>query len=320
MIRNRILSTGHDTAMAHKGEVSDQLVAYQEARAKGGAGLIVVQVAGVHHTAQYTSHVLMADTDACIPGYRKLADALHRHGATVFGQLFHPGREVMEGKDGTIPPAYAPSAVPNSRFRIMPIPMSAELIASVVAGYGDAARRLETAGLDGVEIVASMGYLPAQFLNPRTNRRSDTYGGPLENRLRFLREIIADIRAKTRPGFVAGIRISSDDMDTDTIDPREVVEICRLLDHDGGLDYFNVIAGSSATLQGAIHIVPPMAIGTAYVAPFAAAIKAVVSKPVLVAGRINQPQIAEAVIASGQADMCGMTRALIADPQMPDKA
>ncbi len=319
-MRNRILSTGHDTAMAHKGEVADQLVAYQEARARGGAGLIVVQVAGVHRTAKYTSHILMADTDACIPGYTRLAEAIHRHGAKVFGQLFHPGREIMEGEGGSIPPAYAPSAVPNRRFRVMPVPLTQALIAEIVAGYGDAARRMQTAGLDGAEIVASMGYLPAQFLNPKTNLRDDRYGGSLENRMQFLREVVADIRAKTRPGFTLGIRISGDDQDTDTIEPSEVVEICRLLDAEAKLDYFNVIAGSSATLQGAIHIVPPMAIETGYVAPFAAAVKRVVKKPVLVAGRINQPQIAESIIASGQADMCGMTRAMIADPEMPNKA
>ncbi|MEZ5924942.1 MAG: FAD-dependent oxidoreductase [Hyphomicrobiaceae bacterium] len=319
-IRNRILSTGHDTAMAHDGEVADRLVAYQEARARGGVGLIVVQVAGVHRTAKYTSHILMADADRCIPGYRRLAEAIHRHGATVFGQIFHPGREVMEGQDGAAPPAYAPSAVPNGRFHVMPVPLTLDLIAEIVAGYGDAARRMQEAGLDGVEVVASMGYLPAQFLNPVTNRREDVYGGPLENRMRFLREVIRDVRAKTTPGFVVGMRISGDDKDTDTLDPAEVVEVCRRLDDDGALDYFNVIAGTSATLQGAIHIVPPMAIETGYVAPFAARVKAVVGKPVLVAGRINQPQIAETIIASGQADMCGMTRALIADPAMPNKA
>lgn len=319
-IRNRILSTGHDTAMGHDGKITDRLVAYQEARARGGAGLIVVQVAGIHHTALYTPHVLMVHTDACIPGYARLADAVHRHGATIFGQLFHPGREVMEGKEGIIPPGYAPSAVPNSRFRTMPIPMTAALIADVVKGYGDAALRMQMAGLDGCEIVASHGYLPAQFLDPRANRRTDAYGGTRENRMRFIREIVTDIRAKTRPGFAVGIRISGDDKDTDALDPSEIVEICRRYDRDGGLDYFNVIAGTSATIQGAVHIVPPMALEAGYVAPFAAAVKAAVKVPVLVAGRINQPQIAETVIASGQADMCGMTRALIADPDLVAKA
>jgi 2,4-dienoyl-CoA reductase-like NADH-dependent reductase (Old Yellow Enzyme family) len=96
-IRNRIVSTGHDTSMAHDGQVSERLVAYHEARAKGGAGLIVVQVCGVHETARYTPHILMATSDAAIPGLARLAKAVRKHGARVFAQLFHPGREVMEG-------------------------------------------------------------------------------------------------------------------------------------------------------------------------------------------------------------------------------
>ena len=141
-IKNRIVSTGHDTVMAHNGHVTDRLIAYHEARAKGGAGLIIAQVAGVHHTARYTSHMLMADTDDCIAGYRKLADALHRHGTTVFAQLFHPGREIMETDDGTAAIAYAPSAVPNSRFRVTPIPLTKDMISEIVEGYAASALRL----------------------------------------------------------------------------------------------------------------------------------------------------------------------------------
>lgn len=319
-IRNRILSTGHDTGLGHGGTIGDRLLAYQEARAKGGVGLIVVQVASIHPTALYSNHVLLNTSDDCIPGYRRLAETVHRHGATVFGQLFHPGREIMEGTDGSIPPAYAPSAVPNERFHVLPLPMSRRLIKDVVAGYGDGARRMREAGLDGCEIVASHGYLPAQFLHPRVNRREDEYGGSKENRLRFLREVIASIRSKSGTDFVVGLRISGDDRDSDPLGESEVLEFCRMLDGDGGLDYYNVIAGNSASIQGAIHIVPPMMIEHGYVAPFAAAMKAIVKKPVFVAGRINQPQIAEQILKTGQADMCGMTRAMITDPEMPNKA
>ncbi|SDA92463.1 FAD-dependent oxidoreductase [Mesorhizobium qingshengii] len=319
-VRNRILSTGHDTVMAHDGHVTDRLIAYQEARAKGGAGLIVVQVSGVHETARYTSHVLMATSDDAIPGYRALADAVHRHGARICGQLFHPGREIMETQDGTAPVAYAPSAVPNSRFHVMPVPLSLGMIGEIVSGYGDAAARLMQAGFDGCEIVASHGYLPAQFLNPNVNRREDLYGGSLENRLRFLREIAAGIRAKTSGDFVVGLRITGEEHDSQTIETGDVLTFCKMLDGDGVIDYFNVVAGTSASLKGAIHIVPPMFFAHAYSAPFSAALKQLVDKPVFVAGRINQPQTAEQVLASGQADMCGMTRAMICDPEMPAKA
>ncbi len=320
-LKNRICSTGHDTTIPTNGLVNDALVAYHRARAAGGAGLIIVQAAGIHDSARYTAHVLMAIDDACIPGYRRIAGVCHEHDCRAFGQLFHPGREVMESQDGSAPVAYAPSAVPNERFHVMPCPMSKALIAEVVAGYASAARRMQEAGLDGAEIVASHGYLPAQFLNPRVNLRDDEYGGSAENRLRFLREAIAAVRAATGPGFVLGMRISGDEKDHNGLQESEVLEICRSLDGDaGGLDYYNVIAGSSATLAGAIHIAPPMSIANAYVAPFAAAMKRTVSRPVIVAGRINQPHEAEKVLASGQADVCGMTRAMICDPRMPEKA
>ncbi len=319
-VRNRILSTGHDTVMAHDGHVTERLIAYQEARARGGAGLIVTQVSGVHESARYTSHVLMATSDDAIPGYRALTEAVHKHGAKICGQLFHPGREIMETQDGTSPVAYAPSAVPNSRFHVMPVPLSLRMIREIVSGYGDAAARLMRAGFDGCEIVASHGYLPAQFLNPNVNHRDDDYGGCVENRLRFLREIAADIRAKTSSGFVVGFRITGEEHDGQALEAGEVLTFCRLLDGDGVIDYFNVVSGTSASLKGAIHIVPPMFFANAYSAPFAAALKQVVGKPVFVAGRINQPQMAEQVLASGQADMCGMTRAMICDPEMPVKA
>ncbi len=317
-IKNRILSTGHDTTLPTAFVPNDALVAYQQARAEGGVGLIVMQVAGVHETARYTSHLLMATSDDCIPGYRRVAEAVHAHGCALFGQLFHPGREIMESSDGTAPVAYAPSAVPNERFHVMPRPMSLAMIREIIAGYAAAAKRLETAGLDGVEVVASHAYLPAQFLNPRVNLRTDEYGGSFENRLRFTRDVVAAIRAATGPDFIIGLRISGEDKDTDGITDLESLDALVAL--DGAFDYFNVVAGSSASFAGAVHIAPPMAFANGYVAPFAAAAKAKVKAPVFVAGRINQPQDGNQIIANGQADMVGMTRALICDPEMPSKA
>jgi 2,4-dienoyl-CoA reductase-like NADH-dependent reductase (Old Yellow Enzyme family) len=319
-LKNRIFSTGHMTTLVAGGLPSEDLVAYHAARAAGGAGLVIVEVAAVHPTAIFTTHTIDATTDACIPGYRAIAEAVHAHGCRIFGQLFHPGREIIESVDGSTPVSYAPSAVPNERFHVMPRAMPRRLIAEVVAGYGAAAARLAAAGLDGVEIVASHGYLPAQFLNPRVNRREDEYGGNEAGRLRFLREAIATARAAIGPERVVGLRISGDELDHDGLGADEVLAACLALDGDGALDYFNIIAGSSASLAGSVHIVPPMLVEPAYVAPYAAAIRDRVCRPVFVAGRINQPQIAERVLASGQADLCGMTRAMICDPEMPGKA
>lgn len=319
-VRNRILSSGHDTVLVHDGAVTDDLIAYHEARAAGGVGLIVVQVAGVHETARYTSHVLMATSDECISGYRRLAAAIHRHGSAAIGQLFHPGREITESADGTMPVALAPSAVPTERFRVMPRPMTEAQIQDVLDGYAAAAVRLRTAGMDGVEVVASHGYLPAQFLNPSTNLRQDGWGGTSEARLRFLREALRRVRAATGPGFVVGVRLSGDELTEGGLHTDAAASVARTLDTEGLVDYISVCAGSSATLAGSLHIAAPMSESAAYVAPLAAAVRAVVEVPVMVAGRINQPQEAELILARGQADMCAMTRAMICDPEMPAKA
>lgn len=317
-LKNRIMSSGHDTSMPTDNLVNEPLVAYHRARARGGAGLIVMQVAGVHDSARYTSHVLMATDDACIPGYRRVAEACHAEGCVVLSQIFHPGREIMESADGLLAVAYSASASPNERFRVMPRELDQPLIDEIVAGYAAAARRLHEAGLDGVEVVASHGYLPAQFLNPRVNRRKDGYNGDLDARLRFLREVLAAVRAATSEDFIVGLRLSADERDPEGLSESESLQAAEAV--QGELDYLHIVAGTSASLGGAIHIVPPMAIEPAYLAREAGTFKARLAIPLFVTGRVNQPQEAEAILARGQADVCGMTRALICDPQMPNKA
>ncbi|ROL69360.1 oxidoreductase [Pseudomonas chlororaphis] len=317
-LKNRIMSSGHDTSMPTDNLVNEQLIAYHRARAKGGVGLIVLQVAGVHDSARYTSHVLMATDDRCIEGYRQLAEACHAEGTVVLSQIFHPGREIMESADGLLAVAYAPSAVPNERFRVMPRALDQDMIDEIIRGYADAARRLHQAGLDGVELVASHGYLPAQFINPRVNRRTDGYNGELQQRLRFIREILDAMRASTDAEFIIGLRISADERDPEGLTEDESLAAVQLL--QGQLDYVHIVAGTSASLGGAVHIVPPMAVEAAYLAREAGTFKAGLSIPLFVTGRINQPQEAEAIIAKGQADVCGMTRALICDPEMPNKS
>jgi len=316
-LKNRIMSTGHDTCLPTDNLVNDKLIAYQRDRAAGGVGLIVLQVAGVHDSARYTSHVLMATDDACIDGYRQLAEACHAHGTVVLSQLFHPGREIMESADGLLAVAYSASSVPNERFRVMPRALDQPMIDEIVQGYASAARRLHQAGLDGVEVVASHGYLPAQFLNPRVNLRSDGYNGSLEQRLRFLREVLAAVRAATDEQFIIGLRISADERDSQGLSEDESLAAAVAL--QAQLDYLHIVAGTSASLGGAVHIVPPMAIQAAYLAREAGTFKQQLDIPLFVTGRINQPQEAELILARGQADVCGMTRALICDPLMPSK-
>lgn len=316
--KNRIFSTGHDTYLPHGGLPSPALIAYQAARAKGGAGLIIIQVVGVHETARYTGELLMGTEDGCIPQYRELIDAIHAHGTRAFVQLFHPGRELLGRPEGVVQPAFAPSFSPSERFRTVPRPMSIELIEEIVEGYGAVARRMIEAGADGVEIVGSHGYLPAQFLNPRVNRRDDRYGGTLDNRLRFTREVITSVRRSVPEHTIVGLRFSGDELDADGMSEDETISMARLIKDE--VDYLNVIAGTSAASAGAVHIVPPMTVGHGYLAPYASKLKQATGAPVFVAGRINQPHEAERILTEGSADMCGMTRAMICDPEMPSKA
>jgi 2,4-dienoyl-CoA reductase-like NADH-dependent reductase (Old Yellow Enzyme family) len=233
----------------------------------------------------------------------------------VIGQIFHPGREIMESQDGRAPVAYSASDVPTERFHVIPRPLDGAGIAEIVEGFAAAARRLVRAGLDGVEVVASHGYLPAQFLNPRVNRRDDAYGA---DPVRFLREVLEAVRDTTEGGIV-GLRISVDERSHDGLEPAESIAAVQALAAAELLDYVHVTAGSSASLAGSVHIVPPMSIENAYTVPLADKARAVVDVPVIVAGRINEPQQAERVLASGAADACAMTRALISDPELPRK-
>lgn len=318
-VKNRIVSSGHGTRLADGHVVSDRLHAYHEARARGGAGMIITEAAMIDMATVVSTTHLVAASDAIIPSYRALAETLHRHDCTFIGQLFHLGLEQPTGADGRRVAAYGPSASHSERYHTAGRAMPTHMVKDLVQKYAEAAVRMKTAGLDGVEIAASHGYLVAQFLSPTINQRTDEYGGSFENRLRFLREIIDSVREKIGPDQIVGIRISGDELVEEGLAADEVVAICKAVGSDGGLDYFNITSGSSRQRGSAIHIVPPMSTDIALTAPFAAAVKSEVSQPVIAVGRINHAPAAEQVIASGQADMCGMTRAMITDPEMPNK-
>jgi len=209
--------------------------------------------------------------------------------------------------------------VATERFHVMPRAMPAAMIAEIAGAFGEAAAAYERAGYDGLEIMASHGLLLAQFLNPESNRRTDDYGGSRENRLRFPREVIASIRAAVGRRLVLGLRISGDELNARGLETPEVLEICKALDADGKLDFFDICGGSMTGLGGSVHVVPPMNFDAGYLAPVSARIRGSVQAAVFVAGRINDLRAAERIVAVGQADMCGMTRAQICDPEMAAK-
>ena len=318
-IPNRIFNPPHGPTLGSEGVVTDNLIAYHEARAKGGVGLIILEGMAFHPSFEFESAYLNAGRDTIIPGLKKLSRSCREYGTSVFGQLFHAGRAVRYTHDGSKPLIYSPSDIPDDRYRVVPRPMPNEMIWEVIDSYANAAARLTEADLDGVEILASMGYLIVQFLNPATNRREDEFGGSFDNRLRFLRETVTQTRKAIGQEKALGIRITLDEKTETALDADEVIRICSALENDDDLDYFSVIAGSSSSPGSWIHVFPPMAIPHAYVADDAARLKNAVSKPVLVAGRINQPQTASEILSEHKADMIGMARALIADPDFVNK-
>lgn len=318
-LKNRLFNPPHGTTLGNNGVVTDELIAYHEKRAIGGVGLIILESMTIHPSYGFEEAFLYAGSDKIIPGLSRLGQACRNHGTPVFGQLFHAGRAVRLSHDGSRPVVYSASDIPDERYRVVPVPMPNDMVWEIIESYVDGAARLAKANLDGVEVLASMGYLIAQFLNPATNRREDEFGGSFDNRLRFLREVLYRIRTAIGQSKTLGIRITLDEKVESGLDAAEVVKICRALEADNQLDYFSVIAGSTSTPAGWVHVFPPMAIPQGFVADDAAQLKQAVTKPVLVAGRINQPQLAESILAEGKADMVGMARALITDPEFVNK-
>ena len=306
--------------MLNDGCPTDSMVAYHEAKAKGGAALTIIEAARVHPSGDSGRPAIRAYDPSCIAGYKKLTTACHGYDCLVFGQLTHPGREMANMEDGTSPVAYAPSAIPNERFHVMPRELSEPIIHEIVVGFRISAQNLKAAKLDGIEIVASHGYLLGQFLNKNVNKRKDKYGGNFENRYRILDEIIDAVKLGSSNDMLIGVRLSGDEKEFRGIELRETIKIVEKLNNNEKIDYINITAGTSAGLTGSTHIVPSMRFEPGYTLPLAKAIKGATNKPIFVAGRINTPHIAEEALISEAADMCGMTRAIISDPQMPQKA
>jgi len=321
-LKNRIFSTGHAEAMAEDGKPSPRLVAYHEAKARGGAALTIVGGStSVHPTSPASAWNMIANhDDAVIPGYRRLAEAVHRHDCQVMSQLTHLGRRAQSDVEGWHV-LLAPSQIPEKVHREVPHEIEPEQIAMLVRAFGDAARRCREGGLDGVELSFAHNHLVDQFWSPLFNRRTDDYGGRLENRMRFGFEVLAEIRRQVGRDWVVGARISGDEMTAGGLGAADMAEIARRLAASGLVDFLSIIGGAAHTVPLQALAIPNMASPHGVFVPIAAAIKtAVPAMPIFHAGRIVDPAHAERVLADGVIDMVGMTRALIADPELPRKA
>lgn len=320
---NRIAVPAHQTHFPMEADdlIGARYIAYMEARARGGAGLLVVEAGAVHPSAARDG-LINAYRPEIVPGMRRLGEAIHRHESLLFAQLSHmgnqdPGTSVLDEWH----PLVAPSPIPSVVYGRIPKALAAEEIASIVAGYGQTAANAREAGLDGAEISAGHGYLVCQFLSPLTNRRTDEYGGSLENRCRFAVEAAEEVRRCAGEDFALGIRLSFDEGLGDAgLTPEESEGIVRLLDGTGLFDYFSITGGNYHTAH---EWVPGMASGyDGNFVPDAERAKGAVGSgaPVVVASAIRTVERAAEIVGGGQADLVGMARAHIADPDLVAKA
>lgn len=309
-VRNRILSTAHFTGYAERGLPSERHMHYWGSKAKGGIGLIVTEVQPVHPSAGMSPTMILCWRDDVIEPFRRVADYVHQYGARIVAQIWHPGRQ-GGGANGF--PSWAPSAIPYGPRQNVPHEMTLEEVEEVIAAYGAAARRMREAGADGVEIHAAHGYLPQQFLSPLTNKRHDSYGGTEESRVRFATAVIESVRAAVGADYTVGMRISGDEYQSGGLSLQDMQRIVGTLTFGNKLDYINV------SYSGA-PVIAPMYVPSGQFVYLAAGVKQVTDLPVFCIGRINDPVLAENILAQNQADMVGMTRANIADPELPNKA
>jgi 2,4-dienoyl-CoA reductase (NADPH2) len=312
-LRNRIALSPHSTHYADRTE-SDRLAAYYVARAKGGVGLIVHEPVVVHPSSLSRNGKIWGYDEANAREYRKTTDPVHEHGAAILCQLIHNGRQVDGFASGM--PAWYPSVTSRSGTSELTHAMTRAEIADVVTGFAVSARICREGGFDGVEVHASHGYLLQGFLSPATNRRTDEYGGSAENRARIVDEVVAAIRREAGDDFVLGLRITGDEVQPGGLDADAATALAVRLAAPGNVDYLSVVSGSLASYD---RIVPDMSFPRGLNVGYAATIRKA-RVPVLVTGRIAEPVEAERILADGQADLVGLVRATIADPNWVAKA
>ena len=314
-VKNRISFQPHLTNLAVGNLPSERQMYYWGERAKGGAGLIITEELTVHPTDMSYEKLIDVYHAEVIPGFKKITDYVHQYDSKIFAQLNHNGQQ----GDGSISrlPVWAPSPVPDVLFRETPKAMEPEDIEEVTRYFARSAIHVRESGFDGIEIQFGHSSLARQFLSPLTNHRGDEYGGSLENRMRAPLKFIAAVRKAVGNDYTLGIRMCADEMIPGGLDLAQVQEICALFEASGLIDFMDL---SIATFYNLYLVEGSMHTPLGYTIPLAAGVREKIKLPVFCTGRINDPVMAEKVLASGQADMIGMCRALICDPFLPKKA
>lgn len=313
-VKNRIFMPPLSTNLADKGYVTDELVEHYKARAKGGVGLFVTEVVTVEPTYCYLPGDMCIYDDSFIPGWKKLADGVHEYGAKILPQLFHPAHMAFP-LPGT-PRLIAPSNVGPYYAKEAPRAVTKEELKVIIRQFGEAAKRAQIAGADGVEIHAAHAHgLLGGFLSPLYNKRTDEYGGDIDHRLRLTLEVIEEIRRVCGKNFIIDVRISGSEYTDGGLNLNDMIYVAKQLEK-AGVDFLHV-SGGTTIARGSSIPAPGTPMGSH--AATAAEIKKYVSIPVATVGRITEPWIAEELIANGKADICMIGRANLCDPEFANK-
>ena len=317
-LKNRVMSTSHEPAYSENGLPTERYQLYHEEKAKGGIGLTMFgggTLIAPDSPAAYGN--LYAGNDEIIPHFRALARRVHAHGAATMCQLSHLGRRTSNYAGDWLP-VIAPSAVREPAHRAFPKEMEDWDIKRIVKAYGAAARRSREGDLDGIEVFAN-GHLLDSFWTPSVNRRTDQYGGSLENRMRFSIEVLEEIRKQVGDDFIVGIRMMFDEALDGGLKFDEGLRIGEILVETGMIDFFNVNRGHCSTNVGLADLIPNMGVPQAPHLSFAGEIKRHFNLPVMHAARINDVATARYAVKEGLLDLVSMTRGHIADPHIVSK-
>ena len=313
-IKNRIVMTPMGTNYGEQnGEMSFLHMDYYEQRAKGGVGLIIVENASVDSPQGSNGTTqLRIDHDNYIPRLFKLCETVHSHGACIAVQINHAGASALSSRINMQP--VSASNLPSKKGGEIPRPLQKEEITAIVKKYGEAARRAQVAGFDAVEIHAGHSYLISQFLSPTTNNRTDEFGGSKENRARFAKMVMDEVRSQVGPMFPIMIRISADELVEGGNTLEDTLELLEYFAEEA--DIIDVSDGLTGSIQ---YQIDANYLKDGWRSFMAKAVKEKFNKPVITTGNIRNPKIAEKILEDGDADLIGMGRGLIAEPEWVNK-
>jgi mycofactocin system FadH/OYE family oxidoreductase 2 len=316
VVHNRIVFCAHLTNYAAGGKPTPQHAAYYAARARGGAGLIITEEQSTHPTDWPYEKLIHGYDPGVVAGYRRITDAVHGYGTPIFAQLNHNGGQAS-GMYSRLP-VWAPSPVPDPMFREVPKPVTLAEIREIIDGYATVARHCRQGGFDGVELQCSHSSIVRGFLSGVTNHRGDSYGGSVAGRARFLLEVLAAVRAEIGPGMALGIRLCGDELMAGGITLDQATQVATMVEESGHADYINTSIGvATASLY---MIEASMAVPPGYALFIPSAIRKAVRLPVVGVGRFKDPVQADRALAAGHADLIGVVRGQIADPDFAAKA